>query len=302
MGLTFILKLFFFKGPQPPFSISGLSKPIPPLPHLSSSYKPTDSPSGSTFSYIPKNDNSTPSPYFGRPRPFSKNTTLRPGSKTLRPGFYFRKKSSLSDFIADSMFDNMDMFDEFYDEEELISSIVYDPSLDEIYGSYLNSPLIKSLSLETPIKGNSKGPKINQIIYTNSVINSQGSGPSMSNNPLLYSYVDALSNYSTSSPLLSKNFSRSSTSESSSTTKAKRKRRKKPGSDRRYRKWCKKSNACFDDLHQVLALYRAEHISKNEAKIMLKHTIEVSKTLDYCSVPYILAHTFGEPLEGLWHF
>jgi len=154
----------------------------------------------------------------------------------------------------------------------------------------------------SPIRGSSKGPKIKQINHTSSVINSQDPGSSMLIKPPLYTYVDALLAPSpSSSPLLSKNSSPRFSNESSSNTKVKRKRKKKPGSDRRNRKYWQKSSACSADLNQVLSLYHAEHISASEAKFMLKNTLEISISIGYHVVPYIMDHIFDDHFKDLIH-
>ena len=149
----------------------------------------------------------------------------------------------------------------------------------------MKNHLIKSLIPETPIKGYSNGPRIN----------SQDLGSSCSDSPPHPSYLDALlASTPSSSLLLSKN-----SSMLSSNTKVKRKRRKKPGSDRRNRKYWQKRSACSADLKQVLSLYKAEHISKTEAKFMLKNTLEVSLSIGYHVVPYILDHIFDDHFRDL---
>lgn len=98
-----------------------------------------------------------PSPHGSRPI-FKK--------KELKPGFYFSKKSSLKDIIFESSVSNGEFWNnDFDDDDGDWPSICYDPSLDDIYGSLLNSHLFKSLSLESPIKRCSSGSKVNHINY-----------------------------------------------------------------------------------------------------------------------------------------
>ncbi|KAM7461537.1 hypothetical protein LguiA_029658 [Lonicera macranthoides] len=47
----------------------------------------------------------------------------------------------------------------------------------------------------------------------------------------------------------------------------------------------------------MVALYHAEHISMTEVKIMLKHTLEVPKSIGYHVIPYILDHV----IKFMWH-
>ena len=44
-----------------------------------------------------------------------------------------------------------------------------------------------------------------------------------------------------------------------------------------------------------------EHISMSEAKFMLKNTLEVSISIGYHVIPYILDHVFDDQFKDLLH-
>ena len=87
--------------------------------------------------FTPKNVSTTLSTFYGGTRNFSKKNLLL-------PGFNYRKKFSLSNFIADSIFDIEDWFVDDFKNEVVTPNNVDDPSLDEIYGSYSKSSPLTS--------------------------------------------------------------------------------------------------------------------------------------------------------------